>query len=395
MEAHISPDETPGDQTDNTDTGNAITEQIAADPLVEQRRQRLLSLDAFRGLTILGMLLVNNVALDTATPKHLMHAGWNEGVTFADMVFPWFLFILGVAIPYSLASHRKKGLPAGAYATKAVSRAIILVLLGCLIDSTIAKRPVFDLGVLQIIGLAYMIAAILALASTWLRLLIAVLLLLGHWAVIRFTPVPGAGAGAFSESANAIKHINTYLQAYNLQGLVSVAPTAALALIGSAIGQILHSGTVAPVRKSLYVVLIGCVLAWLGWFWNSTLPFSKPLWTGSYILYTAGLAGVALGLFYLMIDVKRWQVWCFPLVVFGMNAITAYVAPILVKIYVMQGWNWYPPHGPSLPLQQAYLKWTTGMAGNYAGGWIYTVSYILFWWLILLAMYRKKIFLKI
>ena len=121
---------------------------------------RLLSLDAFRGLTIAGMLLVNNIALDSRTPAQLTHAPWNGGVRFADVIFPWFLLIVGVAVSYSAASAKKKELSFWRVDLKILGRVLALVFLGCLIDSSLAKRPVFDLNVLQLIGLAYGVASI-------------------------------------------------------------------------------------------------------------------------------------------------------------------------------------------------------------------------------------------
>src|SRR5437016_3794637 len=131
------------------------------EPQPDPRARRLASLDAFRGLAIVGMLLVNNVALDTATPRPLTHAPWNGGVYFADLVYPWFLLIVGVAIPFSAGAARAKGVPSWRYDLKIVGRAVTLLLLGCLIDSSTWKYPTFDLGVLQLIGLSYLVGALL------------------------------------------------------------------------------------------------------------------------------------------------------------------------------------------------------------------------------------------
>lgn len=362
----------------------------------KQGRGRLVSLDAFRGLTILGMLLVNNVALDTATPKSLMHAPWNRGVTFADMVFPWFLFIVGVAIPYAAASARRRGLPAWKMDLKALGRCATLVLIGCLIDSSVVKRPVFDLGVLQLIGLSYFVAALLYDLSVLRRLIIAAVLLLCHWALIRFVPVPGAGAGTFSENANVIKYINdVYLRSYHLNGLVSVVPTSALVIIGSVVGDFLRSEKYVPLRKSLYMMAAGVVIGLLGWIWNLDLPFNKPVWTPSYILFTAGWACLILGLLYLVIDVKGWRKWAFPLVVFGMNAIAAYVIPILVKVFILREWQWQAHNGAMLSIQQGCLRYLVVHLGMVRGGLVYTVSYIWVWWLVMLEFYRRKWFIKV
>jgi predicted acyltransferase len=392
-EAERSSQNTTGAEPRNGDTSvSSRTPGNAAPP----GGKRLTSLDAFRGLTILGMLLVNNVALNEATPSHLTHAAWASGIHFADLVFPWFLLIMGVAIPYSIASSRRKGLTMWRYRLKALGRAAALVLLGCLIDSSLARQPIFDLGVLQIIGLAYLVGALLyPLRPAW-KAAAAALLLAGHWAAIRFIPIPGIGAGAFTENANLIKYLNeTYLQAYHLSGLVSVIPTSAMALAGSVVGDLMRAERPAPGRKVLWMAAAGATLMLGGWLWNLDLPFNKPVWSAPYIVYTAGLGSFVLAVFYLLVDVAGWRAPAFPLVVFGSNAIVAYVAPILVKLYILQVWTLPTPDGAKLPLQQAFQHLLILHAGQVAGGWLYTASYIVFWWLVLLYLYRKKIFVRV
>src|SRR5450759_4818674 len=208
---------------------------------------RLLSLDAFRGLTILLMLLVNNMALDVFTPKHLKQAVWNGGVNLADLVAPWFLFCVGVAIPFSAASFARTGKPAWHLDIKILRRGALLVLLGCIIDSSLYNRPVFCLDVLQLIGLAYVAGALLYDMTLSRRLCIAGVLLAGYWAAIKFLPIPGVGAGLFEQNQNFITHLNqTYLMPFNLNGLPSIVPTTALVIIGSAVGDLLRRRDRAP-----------------------------------------------------------------------------------------------------------------------------------------------------
>src|SRR5262249_35042789 len=129
--------------------GSRQPEESPSRPKRQGPMGRLTSLDAFRGLAILGMLLVNNVALDTSTPAPLTHAAWNGGIHLADLVYPWFLLIVGVAIPLSAAASRARGIPTWKYDLKILCRAVTLVLLGCLLESSQLKRPTFELGVLQ------------------------------------------------------------------------------------------------------------------------------------------------------------------------------------------------------------------------------------------------------
>ena len=356
---------------------------------------RLVSLDAFRGLAILGMLLVNNTVETAATPRHLKHAAWNQGVHFADLVFPWFLYIVGVAIPYAAASARKRGLSQLQYRLKAASRALMLVLLGCLIDSSVRRTPTLGLGVLQLIGLAYFAGTLLYPLKPGWRLGIAAELLVGYWVLIRFVPIPGIGPGSLTETHNLVKHINdTYLAAYGLSGLLSVIPTTALVLIGAATGDLLRLDRLGQRQKVIYLSLGGVVLTLLGLLWNVDLPFNKPMWTSSYILYTAGLGAIVLSVFYYVLDIKLWRAWAFGLVVCGVNAIVAYVAPILLKTLILQSWHWNY-HGSTMSLQDAYVKALSGQFGVIWGSWIYTFSYMLFWWVILLWLYRRKLFLRV
>jgi predicted acyltransferase len=354
------------------------------------------SLDAFRGLTILGMLLVNNVALDTRTPAHLVHAPWNEGVRFADLVFPWFLLIVGVALPYAAASFRRKGLPLRVYVGKVLGRGLTLYLLGCLLTSSIARQPLFGLDVLQLIALAYCAGALLYELPLKARLGAAAALLVGHWAVIRYLPMPGAVTGTFTEAQNAISYLNaTYLQDWGAKGLVSVVPTTALVLIGTALGDLLRNEKWSVARKLGWMLAAGLALAAGGWLWSLDLPFNKPVWTASYILLTAGLGALVLAGLYGPIDALRWRAWAFPLVVFGSNAIVAYVAPILVKIHILQEWIWSTADGTPRTVQQALLDACTREFGRGQGGWTYTAGYIFVWWLVLLVLYRRKLFLRV
>lgn len=365
--------------------------ETAENPPISGGSSRLASLDAFRGLTIFGMLLVNNIPLGKYSPKQLTHAAWNQGVNIADLVFPWFLFIVGVAIPFSAASHARKGIPRWRYNLKAFSRTFWLVILGLLLDSSIARQPVLGLGVLQLIGLSYLVGALVYPFRTWERLLLAGLLLFGHWGLIRFYDVPGTGAGVFTEQSNAISYINTrYLAQYHLKGLISVVPASAMVLLGTAAGDFIRSDELKQAQKGLYLMAAGIILTAAGLLWNLDLPFNKPVWTASYIVYTAGLAGIVLGAMYLAIDTNKFGWWAFPLVVFGSNAIMAYVIPILAKVYILQSWTL-----GSETLQQAFLGKLTSGYGQIQGGWLYTGIYIAFWWLVLLWMHRKKLYLRV
>ena len=240
---------------------------------MEERPQRLLSLDAFRGLTIVLMLLVNNIALDKWTPDQLVHAPWNGGIRLADIVYPWFLFTIGLSIPFSVAGFRRKGMPAWRFDLRVLWRAAVLVLLGCIIDSSITHRPEFSLGVLQLIGFAYLFGALLYELNLIRRLFFSAVLLTGYWAAIKFLPAPGIGVGVFEESRNLIAYLNNaHLAAAHLDGLLSVVPTTALVLIGTALGDLLLSKKTSQEWKAFTLLIVGVLLVLLGVLWDISLP---------------------------------------------------------------------------------------------------------------------------
>lgn len=356
---------------------------------------RLVSLDAFRGLTIVLMLLVNNIALDIFTPKHLTHAAWNAGLNLADLVAPWFLFCVGIAIPFSAASFAKTGKPAWKHDLKIVRRGALLIGLGCLIDSSLYNGPIFCLDVLQLIGLAYMVGALFYDLPMSRRIGIAGALLVGYWAVIKYIPIPGIGSGHFEQTTNFIAHLNrTYLMPFNLTGLPSIVPTSALVLIGTAIGDLLRRRDRDPMWVVAWLMLTGVVLTIVGIIWNASLAYNKPLWTPSYILFAAGTGSIVLGLLYLVIDAHKLSKWAYPLVIFGSNAIVAYVAPILTKLWILQRWH-VNIDGHGVPVLQRLMDLCKLHFGPVPGGWIYTIGYIAVWWLILQQLYRKKLFLRV
>jgi len=380
-------------------TNSAEPQPEPAPPPAEPSRtsklaKRLVSLDAFRGLAILGMLLVNEKVLGPATPLQLKHARWNESPHVADMVFPWFLLIVGVAIPYAVASRRSRGVSPGAYYLDLVRRTVILVLLGCAINSSWADRPLLNMGVLQLIGLAYLVAALLYGLPLTARMVVAASLLAAHWAAIRFVPIPGIGAGIFTADQNLIKYLHEAYLGHSLAGIIGVVPTSALVLIGTALGDILRRDSYTPPRKAAIVLGTGIILVVAGWLWHFDLRFNKPYWTASFILFSAGWGSLALGVLFLVIDVRGWRAWAFPLVVAGMNAIFIYVVPILVKIHVLKEWMW-PPAGHSVTVEHALQNSLFAHLGRVPGGFVYTFGYIFFWWLVVLWLYRKGIFYRV
>ena len=353
---------------------------------------RLLGLDALRGLTVLLMLLVNNAAMDTATPEQFTHAPFGE-VNLADLVFPWFLFCMGAAIPYSL----KAGVSLTRYLERTLQRSVLLFVFGLVLISSLAHTPIFALGVLQLIALAYLVAALLFLTSRkpLMLLLMSGGLLLSYWVAMYLIPLPGLGPGVFEENQNFLIHIDRYLEPLGLRGLLAVVPTAALALLGAVVGQLLRGESLLRFRtdnpnRLLELSVLGVGLSVTGGLWSLDIPFSKTFWTPPYIVLTAGLATLVLLGFYYLFDQKGWQGLAFVLVVPGSNALLAYVVPILVKVWVLQGWM-----VGDLTLQRYWMNQLDARFGPVLGGWVYTLGYIAAWWTVLWLFYRKRIFLRV
>jgi len=371
------------------DASESASENSSSQDSLAQPSLRLLSLDALRGLTILLMLLVNNIALDSATPTQLVHAVWNGGVHLADLVFPWFLFCMGLAVPLSMRAMEKRGMSAKTRFERILLRSGVLFLFGCLIVSAQLWKLTFSLDVLQLIALAYFCGTLLYPMRWVVRLCVAGLLLAGYGLALALFPHP-----ALSESHNLVKHVNeTYLSRVNLAGLLSVIPTTALVLIGANLTNLLLLKK-STTWKLAAVAGSGVVLTLASIAWNGVLPFNKTVWTPSYILLSAGLGAILLAGLYWILDVKKWTWWAYPLLVYGSNALLAYVGPVLIKLVVLQRVK-ITFHGVRLSLADAWIHLFTDSMGRIAGGWAYTVSYMLVVWVILAVMYHKRWFLRV
>ena len=363
---------------------------------------RLVSLDAFRGLTIAGMILVNNPGSWSYIYAPLRHAEWH-GWTPTDLIFPYFLFIVGVAIPFSF----RRRLDAGARTTDlmrhVVRRSVILITLG------IAMRaiPAFDwgsmrlYGVLQRIGLVYLVAAA---AFLYLdrrgRGITAVVLLLGYWAAMMLVPVPGYGAGDLSPDGNLAAWLDRIVMPGRLwqdtwdpEGLLSTLPAVVTSLMGIVTGEWLqgHQGGEAKTRGML---IGGVTLTVVGLAWGLIFPINKNLWTSSYVVFTAGTALLLLGTMYWLIDVKRLRgAWASWMVVYGMNAIAVFVASgmltkTLSRLRVggaggTSVYNWIYETG--------FRSW----AGDVNGSLAFALTYVLFWLGLMWILHARRIYIKI
>jgi len=364
---------------------------------------RLTTLDVFRGITIALMIIVNNPG-GAAYYSFLQHATWN-GLTFADIVFPFFIFIVGAAIPFSLTKRIDQGTSKKKLFVGVIRRTLILFALGLLINGF----PTFDLatfrimGVLQRIALCYFFASIIFmyLKPKW-QIILTVAIPIAYWMLMTLVPVPGYGAGVLTEDGNLAgyldrlllgRHIYTYTGTYDPEGLLSTLPALATALIGVLAGQYLKS-TVTPKTKTVKLLLFGSVSTAIGLVWNFWFPINKNLWTSSYVLFTGGIAILILAVCFYTIETRGYTSWTKPFTILGLNAILIYVLSEIVNLVLI-----YPisltentiTSLRSLIYEQLFSSW----AGPLHGSFLYALAFLAFCWAIAATLYRKRIFLKI
>jgi predicted acyltransferase len=372
---------------------------------------RMLSLDVLRGLTIAFMILVNDNGNEAAAYWPLKHAAWN-GFTPTDLVFPTFLFLVGISTVFSNASRLAQGVTRQSLFVHVVRRSVILYLLGLVVNSF----PHFYLhtmrfyGVLPRIAICYFVVASLYLISpSWRsKATLAIAALIGYWILMRFVPVPGYGIPGrdiplLDHDANLAAWIDRqifsashlYERTRDPEGLLSTIPALATAIIGLLTGIWLRTQR-SVVSKMRGIAIAGLSGVLLGGLWNLSFPINKKLWTSSYALFAGGLSLLLLALCTLIVDrpkknLGRSPRWTTPFFVFGTNAIAAYVFSELLASTLG---SIHPR--PGLNLQQILYRSIEGFVSNQAlASLLYSIAFVVVCWLFISVLYRRNIFLKI
>jgi predicted acyltransferase len=367
------------------------------------RAERLLSLDAFRGIAIAGMILVNNPGTWRHVYRPLQHAIWN-GWTPADLIFPFFLFTVGVAITLSMVPSLERGENRRHLLAKMLRRTLTIFGLGIMLNGF----PLFDLSVLRIPGVLQRIALCYCFASITVLLLrirgqslTVVTLLIGYWAMMKLVPVPGHvsdGLGPDTNLAayidNALLHGHLLHAGWDPEGLLSTLPAIGTTLCGVLTGHWLRSAPSQSAR-ALGLFVAGNIALACGAAMGLWLPINKSLWTSSYAVFTVG---VALNLFatcYWLIDVKRYRRWAVPFVVYGTNPIVAYVlSSLLAKILLL--WTVGGPDGSRIPFQQyVFETFFLPLARPINASLFYALAYVTLWLGITAFLYRQRVIIKI
>jgi len=371
---------------------------------------RLTSLDLFRGVTIAAMILVNDPGNDHPYWP-LDHAEWN-GWTPTDLVFPFFLFIVGVSLVFSFESRLRRGDSKSRLLLHAMRRAAIIFAIGLAMNYSLvllspSTFPGLRIpGVLQRIGICYLAASILFLyVRPRTRAVIVAVLLVGYWVLMRFVPVPGFGVpGRDIPFLHPDANLGAYLDRRFLttlwertrdpEGLLSTLPAIATPLLGVFTGEWLRTKR-EPQTKALGMLLCGVVGVILGRTWAIWFPINKKLWTSSYVLFSAGLALICLALCYWATDMKGWRgAWSKPFLIFGRNAIAAY---IVAWLFAVAQFVFNIRVNGKVENSHAYIfrRFFAPFGSPSFSSLLFSLAFVLLCLLPIWLMDRKKIFLKI
>ncbi|MBM3891759.1 MAG: DUF5009 domain-containing protein [Verrucomicrobia bacterium] len=374
---------------------------------------RLASLDALRGLDMFWIIGGSHVAVSTAkasgcswlqwVPIQMSHVPW-DGFRFYDLIFPLFLFMIGVAIPYALGKRLSRGESLAKIYRHIVVRVIVMIVLGMMVNGSLLtfdpKKFELTYSVLQMLALGYLVAAVLFLnLSLRNQIIVTVAMLVGYWALLAFVPGPGHEIGRFREGCNVGDWVTEWMfgkwRGQQIGWVVGILGHASTAMLGVFAGQLLRSGSSASQKLARLAALgVGCLAAgflWSGWItewfpgawsqWPIWFPIIKVRWTSSYALYAGGISYLLLALCYLIVDVWGFRRWAVPFMAIGANSIFAYMA-------------WSLCSSAFRRVSEVFL----GGLKPYVGLWhdaILWAGALVGLWALLRYMYRKGTFVRI
>ncbi|MEX2152646.1 MAG: DUF5009 domain-containing protein [Gemmatimonadaceae bacterium] len=399
-------------------------------------RERLVSLDVFRGATVAGMLLVNDPGTWSAIYAPLEHAEWH-GWTPTDLIFPFFLFIVGITTQLSVTARRERGDDERAIRRQILRRGALIFLFGLLINGfpfftwgSVPNNPdpgfmdrIVDrlqhwriMGVLQRIGLAYIVSALIATrAGVRTQVVVTAGLLLGYWIVMTVLPVPGtngtAGALLLGRGETTMagyldrvlldwtrfgmgNHLWINSLTWDPEGILSTTGAVGTALIGNLAGHWL--GQPRPlVERVCALFAAGAMAMMVGLMWHWVFPINKSLWTGSYVVFTGGVACVSLATIMWLVDIQNRRGWTKPFVIYGVNPMVAFVgsavmARLIYSIITVE-LNGQRVSLQSAIYQTAFASWLSPMNASLS----FALAFVAFWFGVLHVLYRRNIIFKV
>ena len=392
---------------------------------VDTLSNRLTSLDAFRGITIAAMIIVNDPGSWDAIYVPLKHAEWH-GWTPTDLIFPFFLFIVGVSISISLGRYTEPGtVPRDVYA-RIIRRSLLLFAIGVFLNALplydFAKHEWIDLGTLRIMGvlqriaICYLVSSFIFLFSDWRQqLIISVGLLLIYWALMTWIDIPECLRTTVDlKPCNLAAYLDRMLlttdhmwkesKVFDPEGLLSTIPAIASTMAGVLTGSWLQKFAKGRVTsdegensssKPIFGLFVFITLLIAGLIWDRWFPINKNLWTSSYVVFTTGVALCFLAFLYWLIDIKGFVRWATPFVIFGTNAIALYIGASVMESFLgaivvggdrsdpvtLQGWIF----------KNIFRSWAEPVNASLA----YAVCFTLVWLLLMWLLYRKRIFIRL
>ena len=362
---------------------------------------RLYSLDALRGFDMFWIMGAEEIvhALFKATGSgfwgvistQLTHPEWN-GFHFYDLIFPLFLFIAGVATPYSVGRELEKGKTKQQVLWRVVKRGIILVLLGLVVNNGLEIKPLADIrfgSVLGRIGLAYMFANIIFIFTKKSGIQITWFcgLLIGYWLLLKFSSAPGFPMGDLTQAGNFASFMDRiimpgklYLGNHDPEGFTSTIPAISTGLLGILTGNFLKNSTLDGANKTVRLAITGAAFIVIAFLWNMDFPINKNIWSSSFVLHVGGISLLLLAFFYYIIDVLGFKKWAFFFKVIGMNSILIYMAGHFIQ------WEY---------TTDSLFHWLGQLTGDPFNAVAMAICYVGIQWGFLYFMFKKKIFLSV
>lgn len=380
--------------TTKTKSGDSAPDDINTAPT------RLFSLDALRGFDMFWIMggeeIFHTMAKATKSPfweaiaNQFTHPDWN-GFHLYDLIFPLFLFMAGVSTPFSVGRELEKGKSKKQLVVRVIKRALLLVLLGLVVNNGLNIMPISEIrfaSVLGRIGIAYMFANIIYLySSERMQMVWFWVFIIGYWLLLKFTSAPGFPHGDLTMQGNFASYMDRiilpgklYLGIHDPEGLFSTIPAISTGLLGIITGTILKKTGLAQMKKVAILTITGIIFLVIAQIWNLDFPINKNLWTSSFVMQVGGLSLLLMAFFYYIIDVLGYKKWSFYFRVIGMNSILIYVSGHFIK------WS-YTNNG--------FFGWIGKLMGDPFNAVAMAITFVMVKWLFLYYLYQKKTFLRV
>lgn len=375
---------------------------------MSESNNRLLALDTFRGATIMLMILVNNPGTWSHIYAPFRHAKWH-GCTLTDLVFPFFLLIMGVAMRFTFEKYEICN-KYGPLFKKVFVRTITIFILGLILNAFPFVRQDWDwsslriLGVLQRIALVYLLASIIVIKRDIKAIIkVSISLLFGYWLVLYTFGIIN-GIDPYALNSNLVLYVDKIILGdshlwsgngipFDPEGLLSTIPAVVTTVIGFLVGTMIK--TASDQRDNCQkMAILGSVFIIIGWIWGLLFPINKALWTSSYVLFTAGIGILVLSIMIWLVDIKKNNKWAKPLIIYGTNSIFIFViSGIWTKVLLNISFNLNGKmiSGYSYLYQTIFMPLDGGMNSSL----LFALFHIVIFWLILALMYKKRVFIKV